>query len=184
MRYIISGKNIEVTNALETKIMEKLSRLEKFFVPDTEAHVTLSVEKLRHIIEVTIPIKGRILRAEVEERDMYAGIDEIVDVLERQLLKYRNKLRDRARQDSPFKEEFVSGLMFATEADYEKEPEPALQIRKTKRFAIKPMDAEEAAMEMELLGHSFFVFRNGESDEVNVVYKRRNGTYGLIEPEF
>ncbi len=181
MRYIINGKNIQVTNALETKIMEKLSKVEKFFVPDTEVHITLSVEKLRHIIEITIPIKGTILRAEVEDRDMYACIDEVVDILEKQILKFKNKLRDRHRHDSPFKEEFVSGILFKTE---DEQKEPSLRIERTKRFAIKPMDAEEAALEMDLIGHNFFVFRNGDTDEVNVVYKRHNGTYGLIEPEF
>jgi putative sigma-54 modulation protein len=181
MRYIINGKNIQVTNALETKIMEKLSKVEKFFVPDTEVHITLSVEKLRHIIEITIPIKGTILRAEVEDRDMYACIDQVVDILEKQILKFKNKLRDRHRHDSTFKEEFVSGILFKTE---DEQKEPSLRIERTKRFAIKPMDAEEAALEMDLIGHNFFVFRNGDTDEVNVVYKRHNGTYGLIEPEF
>ncbi|WP_058486290.1 ribosome hibernation-promoting factor, HPF/YfiA family [Defluviitalea phaphyphila] len=178
MRYIISGKNIEVTNALQEKIMDKLSKLEKFFVSDTEAQVTLSVEKLRHIIEVTIPFQGTILRAEVEDKDMYAAIDEVVDILERQLLKFKNRLKDKHRENSPFKQEFIKNI------EEEKGKDEEIIIQKTKRFAIKPMNVEEAAMQMDLLGHNFFVFRNAETDEVNVVYKRKNGTYGLIEPEF
>jgi putative sigma-54 modulation protein len=178
MRYIISGKNIEVTNALQQKVMEKLSKLDKFFIAETEAQVTLSVEKLRHMIEVTIPFQGTILRAEVDEKDMYAAIDEVVDVLERQLLKHKNRLRDRHRNNSPFQQDFIAAFKGQKEDEY------AIKIKRTKRFAIKPMDAEEAAMQMDLLGHNFFVFRNGETNEVNVVYKRKNGTYGLIEPEF
>ncbi|NLM48382.1 MAG: ribosome-associated translation inhibitor RaiA [Epulopiscium sp.] len=178
MRYIISGTNIEITNALQQRVMDKLSKLEKFFVADTEAQVTLSVEKLRHIIEVTIPFQGTILRAEVDDKDMYAAIDEVVDVLERQLLKHKNRLKDKHRSNSPFKKEFIKDIE-STENDDEK-----IVIEKIKRFAVKPMDVEEAAMQMDLLGHNFFVFRNADTDEVNVVYKRKNGTYGLIEPEF
>lgn len=177
MRYIISGTNIEITNALQQKVMDKLSKLEKFFVAETEAQVTLSVEKLRHIIEVTIPFQGTILRAEIDEKDMYAAIDEVVDVLEKQLLKFKGRLRDRHRANSPFKEEFIKNID-------KNNDEEEIVIEKTKRFAIKPMDVEEAAMQMDLLGHNFFVFRNAETEEVNVVYKRKNGTYGLIEPEF
>lgn len=178
MRYIISGTNIEITNALQQKVMDKLSKLEKFFVAETEAQVTLSVEKLRHIIEVTIPFQGTILRAEVDDKDMYAAIDEVVDVLEKQLLKFKNRLKDRHRSNSPFKQDFINYI------EDKKEDEEEIFIEKTKRFAIKPMDVEEAAMQMDLLGHDFFVFRNAETEEVNVVYKRKNGTYGLIEPEF
>ena len=109
---------------------------------------------------------------------MYAAIDEVVDVLERQLLKHKSRLKDKHRNNSPFKKEFIKHI-----EDNEND-DATIIIEKTKRFAIKPMDAEEAAMQMDLLGHNFFVFRNAETDEVNVVYKRKNGTFGLIEPEF
>ncbi|NLK21884.1 MAG: ribosome-associated translation inhibitor RaiA [Epulopiscium sp.] len=178
MRYIISGTNIEITNALQQKVMDKLTKLEKFFIAETEAQVTLSVEKLRHIVEVTIPFQGTILRAEVEGKDMYAAIDEVVDVLEKQLLKFKNRLKDKHRGNSPFKKEFIKNI------EKDNEDEESIIIEKTKRFAIKPMDVEEAAMQMDLLGHDFFVFRDAVTEEVNVVYKRKNGTYGLIEPEF
>lgn len=182
MRYIITGKNIEVTKALQEKVTAKLSKLEKFFSPESEARVTLSVEKLSQIVEVTIPTRGRLLRAEVESLDMYSAIDEIVDVLERQLHKYKNKLKDKARRDIVSKEDFIPNILFDSLEDPKEESN--INIEKVKRFDLKPMDAEEAVLEMELIGHSFFVFRNGETDEVNVVYKRKNGTYGLIEPEF
>ena len=181
MRNTITGKNIEVTEALKNRVIDKLSKLDKFLVDDLEAQVTMSVEKLRHIIEVTIPIKGSILRAEVEDIDMYAAIDSVVDVLERQLLKHKNKLRAKYRHTDTFQDAFVSGTMFAEE---DGEKEPAIKIQRVKRFDMKPMHAEDACLEMDLLGHNFFVFRNAETDDINVVYKRKNGTYGLIEPEF
>ncbi len=183
MQYIITGKNIEVTKALQDKVVAKLSKLEKFFSPDSEARVTLSVEKLSQIVEVTIPTKGRLLRAEVESQDMYAAIDEIVDVLQRQLHKYKNKLKDKARRDTLSKDEQqIQNIIFDSVEDPKEESN--IKIEKVKRFDLKPMDAEEAVLEMELIGHNFFVFKNGETDEVNVVYKRKNGTYGLIEPEY
>ncbi|NLP46383.1 MAG: ribosome-associated translation inhibitor RaiA [Epulopiscium sp.] len=181
MRYIISGKNIDITKALENRVREKLSKLDKFLSEDLEAQVTMSVEKLRHIIEVTIPIKGSILRAEVEDTDMYAAIDTVVDVLERQILKHKNKLRSKYRNGNTFQDAFVTGKMFEDE-DPVKESD--IKIQRIKRFDMKPMHAEDACLEMDLLGHNFFVFRNAETDDINVVYKRKNGTYGLIEPEF
>lgn len=176
MRYIISGKNIDVTKALRDVIMEKLGKLEKYFSKDNEAIVTLSVEKQRQIIEVTIPIKGSVIRAEEEAESMYAAIDMVVDVLERQLLKHKNKLIDKHRHHGTFKQEFIDKEYFIEKED--------IEIVRSKKFAVKPMDAEEACMEMDLLGHDFYVFRNRETNEVNVVYKRKRGDYGLIEPEF
>lgn len=181
MRFIITGRNIEVTKALKGKIEEKLSRLSKFFISNTEVQVTLSVEKSRHIMEVTIPIKGSMIRAEVESEDMYANIDEVVDVVERQLVKHKNKLRTKHRNDSP--SPFKENLSFLDHGHDEEDEE--IEIVRSKKFALKPMYPEEACLEMDLLGHDFFVFTNGDTGEVNVVYKRRKqGTYGLIEPEF
>lgn len=178
MRFIITGRNIDVTKALREKVESKLSRLDKLFVDNTEVYVTMSVEKLRHILEVTIPIKGSVIRAEVQSEDMYTAIDEVVDVVERQLVKHKKKLNNRHKVDSPFKE----NLNFLS-VDVEEEEE--MRIVRSKRFALKPMYPEDACLEMELLGHDFFVFRNGDTGEVNVVYKRKKqGTYGLIEPEF
>lgn len=180
MRYSIIGKNTTVTEALKQKVVNKIDRIGKLFPDETEVVVTLSVVKLDHTIEVTVKLPKRILRAEVTQPDMYAAIDEVVDVLEKQMVKYKNRLRDKSRRDNSFMEE----LHVFENNNNEGIEDGTLNIAKTKRFAIKPMDAEEAVMEMELLGHSFFVFRNSKTDEVNVVYKRRNGTYGLIDPEY
>ncbi|NBG89394.1 ribosome hibernation-promoting factor, HPF/YfiA family [Isachenkonia alkalipeptolytica] len=176
MKAIISGKNVGVTNALKETIESKLSKLDKFFHEDMEAQVTLSVEKERQIIEVTIPVSGSILRAEHDTDDMYASIDGVVDKLTRQLKKHKAKLQEKHKKGA---------FRFENILDYQpQEEEKEGKIVKTKRFAVKPMDAEEAVLQMELLGHNFFVFANGETDEVNVVYKRNDGDYGLIEPEY
>lgn len=175
MRYIISGKNIDVTEGLKTAVYEKIGKLERYFTPETEIHVTLSVEKDRQKIEVTIPMKGNIVRAEQVSTDMYVSIDLVEEVIERQLRKYKNKLIEQKQSAINFNQAFVE------DESYEDEE---VNIIRTKRFAMKPMDAEEACIQMELLGHNFFVFRNAETDEVNVVYKRKGNTFGLIEPEF
>ncbi|WP_167957821.1 ribosome hibernation-promoting factor, HPF/YfiA family [Anaerosporobacter faecicola] len=175
MRYIISGKNIEVTEGLKTAVYEKIGKLERYFTPETEIHVTLSVEKERQKIEVTIPMKGNIVRAEQVSTDMYVSIDLVEEVIERQLRKYKHKLIEHKQSAINFNQAFV---------DDDSEEDEVINIIRTKKFAIKPMDAEEACIQMELLGHNFFVFRNAETDEVNVVYKRKGNTFGLIEPEF
>lgn len=177
MNFIISGKNIEVTPGLKDSVISKLGKLERYFTPDTEIIVTLSVEKDRQKIEVTIPVKGDIIRSEQTSTDMYVSIDLVEEVIERQLRKYKNKLIARHQEGSAFKQEF-----------FEEEPaidsNDEIQIVRTKKFGIKPMFPEDACVQMELLGHDFFVFSNAETEEVNVVYKRKNGTFGLIEPEF
>ncbi|SHO49492.1 ribosome hibernation-promoting factor, HPF/YfiA family [Anaerocolumna xylanovorans] len=175
MRFIISGKNIEVTEGLKTAVYEKIGKLEKYFTPDTEIHVTMSVEKERQKIEVTIPMKGSMVRAEQTSTDMYVSIDLVEEIIERQLRKYKNKLIEQKQAIINLNQEFI---------DDSYEEENSIKIIRTKKFAIKPMDPEEACVQMELLGHNFFVYRNAETDEVNVVYKRKGNTYGLIEPEF
>lgn len=175
MKFTISGRNIEVTEGLKTAVEDKIGKLEKYFSPDTSAVVTLSVEKDRQKIEVTIPVKGSIIRAEQSSSDMYVSIDLVEEVIERQLKKYKNKLIDKKHAGEGFSAEFM-------EKEYEEDD--TVKIERTKRFAVKPMDPEEACVQMELLGHNFFVFFNSETEEVNVVYKRKGNTYGLIEPEF
>ena len=175
MRFIISGKNIDVTEGLRAAITDKLGKLEKYFTPETEVIVTLSVEKERQKIEVTIPVKGNIIRSEQVSNDMYVSIDLVEEVIERQLKKYKNKIVDKKQQAAGnFQQAYI-------DKDYEEDDE--IRIIRTKRFGMKPMYPEDACIQMELLGHSFFVFRNAETDEVNVVYKRKGNTYGLIEPE-
>lgn len=173
MRFTISGKNLDVTESMRRAVTEKLGKLERYFTEDTQIIVTMSVEKDRQKIEVTIPIRGTVIRSEQVSNDMYVSIDLVEEVIERQLRRYKQKLIEGHR-DGSFRKEFL-----------EKETEPAEDIRivRTKKFDIKPMYPEDACVQMELLGHSFFVFRNAETDETNVVYKRKGGTYGLIEPE-
>ncbi len=175
MNYIIVGKNIDVTPGLKQAVEEKIGKLEKYFAPDTEIHVTLSVEKDRHKIEVTIPVKGSIIRSEQVSNDMYVSIDLVEEIIERQLKKYKTKIIDKEQEAAQtFKQEYI-------ERDYQDEDE--IRIVRSKRFGIKPMYPEDACVQMELLGHNFYVFRNAETEEVNVVYKRKGNTYGLIEPE-
>lgn len=175
MKYVIIGKNMEVTPNLDEAVRDKLGKLDKFFAPDTTAHVTLSVDKDRHKIEVTIPVKGSIIRSEQVSNDMYVSIDLVEEVIERQLKKYKNKLVSKQQSAAHFRKEFI---------EKEVQSDDEIQIIRTKRFGMKPMYPEDACVQMELLGHNFFVFRNAETDEVNVVYKRKGNTYGLIEPEF
>ena len=176
MRYIISGKNLDITEGLRSAVTDKLGKLERYFTPDTEVHVTLSVEKERQKIEVTIPVKGNIIRSEQSSTDMYVSIDLVVDVIERQIRRYKTRLMNQKYDGTSFKQEFME-----QEDDVE---DDEIRIIRSKKFAIKPMDVEEACVQMELLGHDFFVFRNADTFEVNVVYKRKGNTYGLIEPEF
>lgn len=175
MRYTITGRNIDVTPGLRAAIEEKIGKLDRYFNPDTEVIVTLSVQKDRQKIEVTIPLKGRTIRAEESSSDMYVSLDLVEEIIERQMKKYKNKLIDKKQSAQAFSSLFIN-------EEYESDDE--VKIVKLKKFAVKPMDPEEACIQMELLGHSFYVFLNAETEEVNVVYKRKNGTYGLIEPEF
>ena len=175
MNLVISGKNLDITEGLRSAIEEKIGKLERYFTDTTEVHVTLSTEKNRQKIEITIPMKGSIIRAEEVSSDMYVSIDLGEEVIERKLRKYKNKLIDKEQNAAHLSQSFIEA------DDFEDED---IQIIRSKKFAMKPMDPEEACVQMELIGHNFFVFRNSETDEVNVVYKRKGNTYGLIEPEF
>ena len=174
MKFIIIGRNIDITEGLKSAVQEKLGKLERYFTPETEIHVTLSVEKDRQKIEVTIPVKGNIIRSEQVSSDMYVSIDLVEEVIERQLRKYKTKIVNQQQAGGNFQKEFVEDEFLEDEE---------VNIIRTKKFGIKPMYPEDACVQMELLGHNFYVFRNAETDEVNVVYKRKVNTYGLIEPE-
>ena len=174
MRITISGKNIDITDGLRTAVEDKLSKLERYFTPQTDIVVTLSVEKERQKIEVTIPVKGNIIRSEQVSNDMYVSIDLVEEVIERQLKKYKNKIVEKQQAAGSFQQEFI---------EKEVEDDEEIKIIRTKRFGMKPMYPEDACIQMELLGHDFYVFCNAETDQVCVVYKRKGGTYGLIEPE-
>ena len=176
MKFIIIGRNIDITEGLKSAVQEKLGKLERYFTPETEIHVTLSVEKDRQKIEVTIPVKGNIIRSEQVSSDMYVSIDLVEEVIERQLKKYRTKLVTKQQSAaSVFKQDFLDA---ASDDDEE------IKIIRSKKFDMKPMYPEDACVQMELLGHDFFVFINAETEDVNVVYKRKGNTYGLIEPEY
>ena len=174
MKFIIIGRNIDITEGLKSAVQEKLGKLERYFTPETEIHVTLSVEKDRQKIEVTIPVKGNIILSEQASSDMYVSIDLVEEVIERQLRKYKTKIVNQQQAGGNFQKEFVEDEFLEDEE---------VNIIRTKKFGIKPMYPEDACVQMELLGHNFYVFRNAETDEVNVVYKRKGNTYGLIEPE-
>ena len=167
MKMIISGKNIDVTPGLRSAVEAKLGKLERYFTADTEIYVTLSVEKDRQKIEVTIPMKGNIIRSEQTSSDMYVSIDLVEEIIERQLRRYKTKLIAQQQAAASFQPDYL-------EADEEEEEE--VKIVRTKKFDIKPMYPEDACVQMEL-------FCNAETDQVNVVYRRKGNTYGLIEPE-
>lgn len=174
MKYVIVGKNMEVSSSLEKAVKDKLGKLEKFFAEDTTAHVTLQVNHERHIIEVTIPVKGNVIRCEQQSNDMYTSIDMVEEVIERQLKKYKSKIVKKHKTQAAFKREYL-------EEPYASDEE--IRIVRNKQFEMKPMYPEDACVQMELLGHGFYVFRNAETEQINVVYKRKGGSYGLIEPE-
>ncbi len=181
MKITVSGKNMEITGALRSAAEEKLSKLDRYFNPNVEAHVTFKVEKnksvskAKQVIEVTIPFNGVILRGEEATDDMYKSIDLVADILERQIRKQRTRLEKRNYGVDSLRYQFIPSP--------EEEESDEIKIVRTKRFAVKPMSAEEAVLQMELLGHAFYVFMDSDADEVNVVYKRKDGNYGLIGPE-
>ncbi len=175
MKYSIIGRNIEVTDGLREAVTNKLSKLDKYFQPDTQATITFSVQRDMQKIEVTIPTNVGFIRAEQASGDMYSSIDRIEEIIERQIKKYKSKLIDKKQSAQSFSELFIN--------DSESYDEDEIKIVRTKKFGVKPMDAHEACLQMELLGHSFYVFLNADTELVSVVYKRKDGSYGLIEPE-
>lgn len=175
MKISIYGKNMQLTDALKEATIKKLNRLDKFFQKDIEAKVVLSVEKKYQKVEVTIPFNGRIVRVEEGADDMYNAIDDAVESLEQQIRKFKTKLQNKRQSNESIKFENVEPLEDYDDTDF--------KVVKTKRFAIKPMSIEEAILQMDLLKHNFFVFLNADTEEVNVVYKRKDNNYGLIDPE-
>ena len=176
MQLNFAGKNVEVTQALKDVTEKKLVKLEKYFQRDIVGNVTFSTEKNRKIIEVTINLPGTILRAEESSDDMYASIERAVDILERQIRKYKTRLQKRYQNNETIRFENVIPLPVGDDN------EKSSLVRK-KKFTLKPMSAEEAILQMELLRHNFFVFQDAETEDTSVVYKRKDGNYGLIEPE-
>lgn len=173
----VRGKNVTVTDALREHVHKKLSKTERYFYTEPEATVALGVQRDRHIAEITLSINGMLLRAETATNDMYASIDAAVDKIERQIRKFKTRINRRSRRADGEKPLVA---LLDNEADEQDEPEP--RIIRRKQFVMKPMDVEEAILQMNLLGHDFFVFRNADTNEISVVYKRQDGNYGLIEP--
>jgi putative sigma-54 modulation protein len=179
MKIIIRGKHIEITDAIRNYVEKRLSKVDKYFDHILEVIVTLSVEKNRQIVEVTLQAKRALIRAELETDDMYTSIDKVVDKLERQIKKYKEKYIKKPSPNIERKE------LIREEANIkDSKSDNDIKIVRSKKFAIKPMSVEEAAMQMDLLGHNFFVFANDNTNKVNVLYKRKDGNFGLIEPEF
>ena len=178
MRIAIFGKNLEISDYLRDMVEKKVAKLERYFPQDTEAQVTLSVERNRHIAEVTIPYEGGIIRAEEITGDMYASVDNVLDKIEKQILRHRTRLEKSLRSGAFKFDEPVYAEAFE---DYDEEEGP--RIVRVKRFNIKPMSEEETMLQIELLGHSFYVFQNAATEQINVLYRRKDGNYGLIEPE-
>ncbi|WP_088104264.1 ribosome hibernation-promoting factor, HPF/YfiA family [Halalkalibacter urbisdiaboli] len=182
MKYNIRGENIEVTPALREYVEKKVGKLERYFdtTPVADVNVRMQVLNEQHIIEITIPMPQLLLRGEEVHIDMYAAIDKVIEKLERQIRKHKTKVNRKFRQEGSLK------YMFKNELEPIEEEEPIsdeLEVVRTKRFNLKPMDAEEAILQMDMLGHNFFVFSNSVSGGTNVVYRRKDGRYGLIEPE-
>ncbi|SIS70439.1 ribosome hibernation-promoting factor, HPF/YfiA family [Salimicrobium salexigens] len=180
-QFNIRGENLEVTDSIRDYVEKKVTKLERYFdtPPSSEVHVNLSVYNKEQTIEVTVPMKNLLLRAEEHNADLYAAVDLVVDKLERQIRKHKTKVNRKARQEGAPKHVFAE--MERDAQNRLDEDDEEVKIVRTKRFDLKPMVSEEAALQMDMLGHSFYVFTNAETDETNIVYKRRDGRYGLIE---
>lgn len=171
MRIITRGKNIEITDALRAQVEKRIGKIAKYFDEDSEAQVTLSVVKGTHVVDATLLLKGGMLiRGEVKSPDMYASIDMVTEKLERQIRKYKTRINRKARQ-------------LVLNGEESRETEDERRIVRTKRFNLKPMLPDEAVLQMNLLEHDFFMFINAETGKANVVYRRKDGNYGLIESE-
>jgi putative sigma-54 modulation protein len=185
MRLQVKGKNVEVSEAIRSYAEEKLGKLEKQLADPTEVELELAVEKNpsisdRIVAEATIWTKGPTLRAKERSTDMRASIDLLADKLERQVIRYREKRRRRGHHGHAQRNGDGPGVETSAPTATDEEGGPV--IVKTKQFTMHPMSAEEAVLQLELIGHDFFVFRHAETGEINVVYRRDDGGYGLIEP--
>lgn len=176
MKVLVRGRNVEVTDALKDYVAKRVGKLDKYLDDLEEAQVILSVENQSHKVEVTIPLYGMIIRGEESTGDMYTSVDMVLDKLEKQIEKYKGKIMRRRQQNDQ------KAVAEALEPEQEGEEGP--KVVRTKRFPVKPMAVDEAILQMDLLGHSFFVFPNAETEQINVLYRRKDGNYGLIEPEY
>lgn len=175
MAITVRGKNLEITPALKEYVEKRVKKVTKYFDKTGDITVILKVEKGHHQVEVTVPVNGILLRGEESTQDMYASIDQVMDKIEKQIEKYKTKLEKKFRGGG-FRADVASTVVIP-EAEEE-------ELVRTKKFAVKPMDSDEAILQMNLLNHDFFMFRNIETEQVSVVYRRKDGHYGMIEPEF
>lgn len=181
MRFNFTGKNVVVSQDMKDRAQQKIGRLSRLFPDDAMVQVTFSVVKQENKVEVSVPLNRRLLRGEVVSNDVFSAIDGVVDVLDRQIVRYKQRVKDKSRRDTTFKGELEAFNAYAEDYGNDEDDE-GIVIERMKHFPIKPMDPEEAIIEMEMLGHNFYVFRNSGNLEINVVYKRRGGTYGIIDP--
>lgn len=176
MKLTMTGKQIELTPALKARIEERFAKLDRYFHKETEASVTLSVQREKQVVEATLRSGNLLMRVEEGTDDMYISIDNAVDILERQLRRHKTRIEKKLKKET-FDAAAIEQIPFGEPVEEETE----FKIVRTKHFAAKPMSAEEAILQMNLLGHQFYIFNNAENGETNVVYKRKNGNYGLIE---
>ncbi|MEW5766045.1 MAG: ribosome-associated translation inhibitor RaiA [bacterium] len=176
MQLTITGRRMEVTPPLNDYVEKKFSRVEKYLKKGADVHVSLSVEKNRHKVEVTINANGLVFRGEEVTADMYASIDQVLDKIENQLKRYKEKTKGHKGKSSPWEENIEMKILSGGEDQSE------LKVIKTQRHPVKPMSLEEAILQLSLTKNDFMVFTNAETEEVNVIYHRRDGNYGLIEP--
>ena len=174
MRFLYTGRKVDITDELKKYTEKKFTKLDRFFQQDTEVHVTYSIERGRHSVEATVHHAHMFFRAQDKTGDMYASVDHVVDIIERQIRKNKTRLEKKMKIGAFDRE--IPAEDIAEEQDFE--------VVRRKRFAIKPMTAEEAILQMNLLGHEFFAFKNfADGDRYCVVYKRSDGGYGLIESD-
>ncbi|OJG85990.1 ribosomal subunit interface protein [Enterococcus saccharolyticus] len=182
-RYNVRGENIEVTEAIRDYVEKKVGKLERYFsdAPDATAHVNLKVYTDKKAkVEVTIPLPYLVLRAEETSPDLYASIDLVVDKLERQIRKFKTKINRKSRETAL---PDVQAAIFSATEEAEEDNGSELDIVRTKRLSLKPMDSEEAVLQMNMLGHNFFIFEDAETNGTSIVYRRKDGKYGLIETD-
>jgi putative sigma-54 modulation protein len=181
MTYTIHSRNFEIGEKTRTKIEERVKKLEKLFPSNVHPVIGITLEKSSYTAEITLMVSKRIARAETVDTDMMAAIDKACETIEKQIIRYKGRMRIKMRKNDALKAEYDS--IPVNEEDLLSDETNKIHIERNKKFELRPMDPEEAIMQMELLDHTFFVFMNSVTNEINVVYKRKNNTYGLIEPD-
>lgn len=178
MQIATTFRHMDASDALKSYVEEKLSRVQKYIDEPINAQAFLTVEKIRHIADITITAKGITIKASEETNDMYAAVDAVLDKIERQLRRYKEKIKEHKPANETEERKVRKSIVEAESIGLK--PEPV--IIKSKTFSIKPMSVEEAVMQMDLLHKDFLVFTDSVTEDINVIYRRKDGNYGLIEP--